>query len=58
MKYCSKCGQKVHDEAVVCPYYDGETIDDLIKFCDYTIQEEKTELNNCDIIVLNNALSA
>ena len=20
MKYCSKCGQQVHDEAVVCPY--------------------------------------
>lgn len=20
MKYCSKCGQQVHDEAVICPY--------------------------------------
>ena len=20
MKYCSKCGQQVHEEAVICPY--------------------------------------
>ena len=39
-------------------YYGGETTDDLIEFCDYTLKDGKIELHNYGTIDLNNALSA